>query len=60
VNAGAARLIRANLIMTAVVFSRQIDADITFDYGIFSPRCRRADLAHIDRLWIKLPVGGSP
>jgi len=45
-----ARLVRANLIMTGIIFSAAIDTDISFDYGIFSPRCRRADLADIKQL----------
>ena len=39
------RLVRANLLMTGLIFSGNIDTDITFDYGIFSPGCRRIDLA---------------
>ena len=49
-----ARLVRANLIMTGVVFSAAVDADILFDYGIFSPKCRRADFADMKQLGIKL------
>jgi len=36
--------------MTGIIFSAAIDTDISFDYGIFSPRCRRADLADIKQL----------
>jgi hypothetical protein len=39
------RLVRANLFMTALIFSGNVDTDISFDYGIFSPACRRIDLA---------------
>ena len=49
-----ARLVRANLIMTGVIFSGAIDTDISFDYGIFSPACRRGDLADMKQLGIKL------
>ena len=31
---------RADLILTGVIFSGSIDTDISFDYGIFSPECR--------------------
>jgi hypothetical protein len=48
------RLVRANLIMTGMIFSGAVDTDISFDYGIFSPGCRRADLADMKRLGIKL------
>jgi hypothetical protein len=51
------RLVRANLIMTGVIFSGALDTDISFDYGILSPGCRRADLADIKQLGIKL--GGA-
>ena len=39
------RLVRANLFQTGLMFSGNVDTDITFDYGIFSPGCRRSDLA---------------
>src|SRR6516165_11426472 len=51
---GRARLVRANLIMTGVIFSAAVDTDILFDYGIFSPKCRRADFADMKQLGIKL------
>jgi hypothetical protein len=51
---GRARLVRANLIMTGMIFSGVVDTDISFDYGIFSPGCRRADLADMKQLGIKL------
>ena len=43
---------RANLIMTGVIAA--VDTDILFDYGIFSPQCRRADFADMRQLGIKL------
>jgi hypothetical protein len=51
------RLVRANLMMTGMIFSRDVDTDIVFDYGIFSPRCRSADLADMRQLdlWIDVP-----
>ncbi len=52
---GRVRLVRANLIMTGIIFSAAVDTDISFDYGIFSPRCRRADFADMKQLGIKLP-----
>src|SRR5262249_29538735 len=51
---GRARLVRANLIMTGIIFSGAIDTDISFDYGIFSPGCRRGDFADMKQLGIKL------
>jgi hypothetical protein len=49
-----ARLVRANFIMTGIIFSEAIDSDISFDYGIFSPGCRRGDFADMKQLGIKL------
>lgn len=51
---GKAELVRANLVMTGVIFSKEIDADITSAYGIFSPKCRRQDLADIKDLGMTL------
>jgi hypothetical protein len=47
-----ARLMRADLFLTGVIFSGSIDTDISFDYGIFSPECRRADFADMKVLKI--------
>jgi hypothetical protein len=47
------RLVRANLIMTGVIFSGVLDTNISFDFGIFSPGCRRVDLKDIKQLGIK-------
>jgi hypothetical protein len=44
------RLSRADLMMTAIMFSGNVDTDITFSYGIFSPGCRRADLEDMKTL----------
>jgi hypothetical protein len=44
------RLVRANLLMTGMIFSGNVDADIVFDYGVFSPGCRRIDLAELSQL----------
>src|SRR5262249_23162334 len=44
------RLVRADLLMTGVIFSGNVDTDIMLDYGIFSPGCRRIDLAEFRRL----------
>jgi hypothetical protein len=48
------RLVRANLIMTGLIFSGRVDTDISFDYGILSPRCRRVDFADLKQLQIRL------
>jgi hypothetical protein len=44
------RLTRADLLMTGMIFSGNVETDILFDYGIFSPGCRRIDLAELKRL----------
>jgi hypothetical protein len=50
------RLVRADLLMTGLIFSGELDTDILFDYGIFSPRCRRADLADTRRLGMTIDL----
>ena len=49
------RIVRADLLMTGVIFSGEVDTDILFDYGIFTPGCRRADLADMRRLQMNIP-----
>jgi len=53
------RIVRANLLWTGVVFSGAVDADISFAYGVFSPGCRRADIADMKRLAIVPPDKAS-
>jgi hypothetical protein len=48
------RFVRADLVMAGLVFSGDIDTDIVFDYGIFTPGCRRADLDDLKRLDLKI------
>jgi len=48
------RLVRADLVLTGLIFSRSVDTDIVFDYGLFSPRCRRLDLADVKSLQLKI------
>jgi len=50
------RLVRTNLMMTGLIFSGDLDTDIVFDYGIFTPACRRADLADMKRLNLKIDL----
>jgi hypothetical protein len=50
------RMVRADLLWMGVIFSGSVDADISFGYGMFSPGCRRADIADMKRLGIVLPV----
>jgi hypothetical protein len=49
------RIVRANLMWTGVIFSGDIDTDIWFAYGMFSPGCRRHDLADMRQLGLVLP-----
>jgi hypothetical protein len=46
------RVVRANLFWAGVIFSGVIDTDVSFDYGMFSSGCRRADIADMKRLGI--------
>jgi hypothetical protein len=48
--AGKAKLLPANLVQTAVLFQGTIDLRIYFEYGLFSPGCRRQDLADLAKL----------
>jgi hypothetical protein len=48
------RIVRADLLMTGVIFSGRVDTDILFDYGIFTPGCRRGDLADVRRLQMNI------
>jgi len=50
------RFVRANLMMAGLIFSGDIDTDILFDFGIFSPACRRADLADLKQLGLKIDL----
>src|SRR5262245_28553699 len=50
------RIVRADLMMTGVIFSDEIDTDIVFDYGIFTPGCRWIDLADLQRLQTKIDL----
>jgi hypothetical protein len=38
-----ARLVRANFLLTGLVFAKPIHATIHFNYGFFNASCRRAD-----------------
>ena len=42
--------------MTGLIFSGDLDTDIVFDYGIFTPACRRADLADMKGLSLKIDL----
>ena len=42
--------------MPGMIFSGDIDTDIVFDYGIFSPGCRRNDLADMKQLHLKIDL----
>jgi hypothetical protein len=53
---GRVRFVRANLLMAGMIFSGRIDTDIVFDYGLFSPSCRWADLADFKRLAMKIDL----
>jgi hypothetical protein len=50
------RFVRANLMMAGIVFYGDIDTDIVFDYAILSPACRRADLADIKQLDLRIDL----
>jgi hypothetical protein len=49
---GAATLLRANLVQTALLFDREVDAFITLDFGFFTTAGRARDLRDLDDLRI--------
>jgi hypothetical protein len=53
------RIVRANLMWTGVIFSGDIDTDIWFAYGMFSPECRLDDLADMRQLGLVLPAAAK-
>jgi hypothetical protein len=57
---GSVRLVRANLLMTGAIFSGEIDTDIIFDYGVFTPRCRWADISDIKKLKMQIDARAVP
>jgi hypothetical protein len=50
------RIVRVDLMMTGIIFSGTVDTDILFDYGIFTPGCRWADLADLQRLQMTIEL----
>jgi hypothetical protein len=54
------RLVRANLMMTGMVFLGDVDTDIVFDYGLFTPRCRWADISDIKKLKMQIDARANP
>ena len=46
------RVLRANLVQTAILFSGDLDARIGLGYSIFRTACRKDDLADLPKLGI--------
>ena len=46
--APGARLVRADFLLTGVVFAGAIDATLDFNYGFFNAACRKADTQDMD------------
>jgi hypothetical protein len=42
--------------MAGLIFSGDIDTDILFDYSMFSPACRYADLVDLKQLDLKIDL----
>jgi hypothetical protein len=57
---GSVRLMRANLMTTGMTFSGDIDTDIISDYGLFTARCRWADISDIKTLKIQIDARVLP
>jgi hypothetical protein len=54
------RLVRANLMLTGMIFSGEVDTDIKFDYGLFTPRCCWADIFDIKQLKMQIDARAVP
>jgi hypothetical protein len=54
------RVVRANLMVTGVIFSGEIDTDVISDYGLFTPRCRWADISDIKKLKMQIDARVIP
>jgi hypothetical protein len=54
------RLVRANLMVTGVIFSGEIDTDIISDYGLFTSRCRWADISDIKKFEMQIDARVVP
>ena len=54
------RLVRANLMVTGLIFSGDVDTDIVFDYGLFTPRCRWGDISDIRSLKMQIDARANP
>lgn len=52
------RLVRADLLLTGVIFSGDVDTEITFDYGLFPPWCLMSDIADVRTLALRSTCGG--
>jgi hypothetical protein len=50
------RLLRADLMLTGVLFSGRLDTDIVFDLGMFAPGCRWADIAETKALDLRIDL----
>ncbi len=50
------RFVRTNLMTAGMIFSGSVDTDISFDYGLFSPRCRFVDLADVKQLGLTIDL----
>lgn len=50
------RVVRANLMMAAIVFTGTLDTDIEFEYGLLSPSCRRQDIADVKTMAMRIDL----
>jgi hypothetical protein len=47
-----ARLVRADFLLTGLIFTGPIDAMISFNYGFFNAACRKADVRDMEAMQV--------
>jgi hypothetical protein len=43
-------LLRTNLVFTGLIFDREVDTELVFNFGFLTPKCRSADLRNLTEL----------
>jgi hypothetical protein len=51
-DAPSARLVRADFLLTGLIFTGAIDAMISFNYGFFNAACRKADVRDMEAMQV--------
>jgi hypothetical protein len=59
-DARAGRLVRADFLLTGLVFEGAIDTRIAFDFGFFHSACRKRDLADLKEMGVAADASAMP